>query len=104
MELHRGWNQHEGQPGERARVARVRFTIVPDTTTRALELRKGSADLAINAAPTAFAAALIIFAIPSGLLATHIGRKPTMALTILFYSLFSGLTAMELQAGFGSLM
>lgn len=30
-------------------VARVRFTIVPDTTTRALELRKGSADLAINA-------------------------------------------------------
>ncbi len=35
--------------GERAKVARVRFTVVPDTTTRALELRKGSADVAINA-------------------------------------------------------
>jgi peptide/nickel transport system substrate-binding protein len=28
---------------------RVRFTVVPETTTRALELRKGSADVAINA-------------------------------------------------------
>ena len=28
---------------------RVRFIVVPDTTTRALELRKGSADIAINA-------------------------------------------------------
>ena len=27
----------------------MRFIVVPDTTTRALELRKGSADLAINA-------------------------------------------------------
>ena len=35
--------------GEKAHLARVRFTVVPDTTTRALELRKGSADLAINA-------------------------------------------------------
>jgi peptide/nickel transport system substrate-binding protein len=35
--------------GERPRVSRVRFLIVPDTTTRALELRKGSADVAINA-------------------------------------------------------
>ncbi len=35
--------------GEKARVAQVRFTVVPDTTTRALELRKGSADVAINA-------------------------------------------------------
>jgi peptide/nickel transport system substrate-binding protein len=35
--------------GEKARLARVRFTVVPDTTTRALELRKGSADAAINA-------------------------------------------------------
>ncbi len=35
--------------GERARLARVRFMVVPDTTTRALELRKGSADIAINA-------------------------------------------------------
>jgi peptide/nickel transport system substrate-binding protein len=35
--------------GEKARIARVRFTVVPDTTTRALELRKGSADVALNA-------------------------------------------------------
>jgi peptide/nickel transport system substrate-binding protein len=35
--------------GPRARLARVRFAVVPDTTTRALELRKGSADVAINA-------------------------------------------------------
>jgi peptide/nickel transport system substrate-binding protein len=35
--------------GDKPRVRRVRFTVVPDTTTRALELRKGSADLAINA-------------------------------------------------------
>jgi peptide/nickel transport system substrate-binding protein len=35
--------------GPKARLSRVRFTVVPDPTTRALELRKGSADLAINA-------------------------------------------------------
>lgn len=35
--------------GEQARVARVRFAVIPDATTRALELRKGSADVAINA-------------------------------------------------------
>jgi peptide/nickel transport system substrate-binding protein len=35
--------------GTRPRLAKVRFTIVPDATTRALELRKGSADVAINA-------------------------------------------------------
>ena len=35
--------------GEKARVQRVRFPVIPDTTTRALELRKGSADIAINA-------------------------------------------------------
>ena len=35
--------------GAKARLARIRFTVVPDTTTRALELRKGSADIAINA-------------------------------------------------------
>src|SRR5438270_11859596 len=29
-------------------VSRVRLVVVPDTTTRALELRKGSADIAIN--------------------------------------------------------
>jgi len=38
--------------GEHPRIGRVRFTVVPDTTTRALELRKGSADLAaINSLP-----------------------------------------------------
>ena len=35
--------------GTKARLSRIRFTIVPDATTRALELRKGSADVAINA-------------------------------------------------------
>lgn len=35
--------------GTHSRVPRVRFLVVPDTTTRALELRKGSADIAINA-------------------------------------------------------
>jgi len=34
---------------EHAHVPRVRFAVVPDSTTRALELRKGSADIAINA-------------------------------------------------------
>ncbi|MCI0348043.1 MAG: ABC transporter substrate-binding protein [Acidobacteriales bacterium] len=34
---------------QRPQLERVRFAIVPDTTTRALELRKGSADVAINA-------------------------------------------------------
>jgi peptide/nickel transport system substrate-binding protein len=34
--------------GERAKLARVRFAVVPDETTEALELRKGSGDLAIN--------------------------------------------------------
>jgi peptide/nickel transport system substrate-binding protein len=35
--------------GDKARLDRVRFIVVPDTTTRALELRKGSADVEINA-------------------------------------------------------
>jgi peptide/nickel transport system substrate-binding protein len=35
--------------GSKARLARIRFIVVPDATTRALELRKGSADVAINA-------------------------------------------------------
>jgi peptide/nickel transport system substrate-binding protein len=35
--------------GEKPKLRRVRFVVVPDTTTRVLELRKGSADLAINA-------------------------------------------------------
>jgi len=34
--------------GEKAKLARVRFAVVPDETTRALELRKGSGDVAIN--------------------------------------------------------
>jgi peptide/nickel transport system substrate-binding protein len=37
--------------GKRAGLARVRFNVVPDATTRALELRKGSADAEINALP-----------------------------------------------------
>jgi peptide/nickel transport system substrate-binding protein len=32
--------------GEKAKLAKVRFNVVPDVTTRALELRKGSADVA----------------------------------------------------------
>jgi ABC-type transport system substrate-binding protein len=35
--------------GAKPKLQRVRFAVVPDTTTRALELRKGSADLEINA-------------------------------------------------------
>ena len=35
--------------GQKAKLQRVRFAVVPDTTTRALELRKGSADVEINA-------------------------------------------------------
>jgi peptide/nickel transport system substrate-binding protein len=35
------------------RIARVRFAVVPDETTRALELRKGSADIAPSGALTA---------------------------------------------------
>jgi ABC-type transport system substrate-binding protein len=40
---------NDGYWGEKAHLAKVRFIVVPDTTTRALELRKGSADIAINA-------------------------------------------------------
>ena len=35
--------------GEKAKLPRVRFAVIPDFTTRALELRKGSADIASNA-------------------------------------------------------
>jgi len=35
--------------GTKAHLQRVHFIVVPDTTTRALELRKGSADIAISA-------------------------------------------------------
>jgi peptide/nickel transport system substrate-binding protein len=37
--------------GPKPKLRTVRFIVVPDTTTRALELRKGSADVAINALP-----------------------------------------------------
>jgi peptide/nickel transport system substrate-binding protein len=35
--------------GAKPKIERVRFAVVPDDTTRALELRKGSGDIAINA-------------------------------------------------------
>jgi peptide/nickel transport system substrate-binding protein len=41
--------RNDGYWGQKPKLQRVRFTVVPDTTTRALELRKGSADVAINA-------------------------------------------------------
>jgi peptide/nickel transport system substrate-binding protein len=44
--------------GAKTKVARVRFEVVPDTTTRALELRKGSADLEMNALAPDMEAAL----------------------------------------------
>lgn len=34
--------------GEKPKLERVRFAVIPDATTEALELRKGSADVAIN--------------------------------------------------------
>jgi peptide/nickel transport system substrate-binding protein len=44
--------------GKRAGLPRVRFHVVPDATTRALELRKGSADAEINALPGDLVASL----------------------------------------------
>ena len=41
-------DQYWGKP---AGLTRVRFNVVPDATTRALELRKGSADVEIDALP-----------------------------------------------------
>ena len=41
--------RNESYWGTKANLARIRFLVVPDPTTRALELRKGSADAAINA-------------------------------------------------------
>jgi peptide/nickel transport system substrate-binding protein len=35
--------------GQKAKLGRVRFAVVPDATTQALELRKGSSDLVVNA-------------------------------------------------------
>jgi len=40
--------RNEAYWGEKARVKRVRFAVIPDATTRALELRKGSADIAVT--------------------------------------------------------
>jgi peptide/nickel transport system substrate-binding protein len=44
--------------GEKAGIERVRLAVVPDTTTRALELRKGSADIEINSVPPDMLSAL----------------------------------------------
>lgn len=41
--------QNDDYWGTKAKLKRVKFAVVPDPTTRALELRKGSADVAINA-------------------------------------------------------
>jgi peptide/nickel transport system substrate-binding protein len=35
--------------GQKPHIAHIRFAVVPDTTTRALEVEKGSADVAVNA-------------------------------------------------------
>ena len=43
---------NEAYWGEKAHLKRIRFAVVPDTTTRALELRKGSADVESNALTT----------------------------------------------------
>jgi len=44
--------------GAKAKIPKVRFAVVPDVTTRALELRKGSVDLAINSLSADMVAAL----------------------------------------------
>ena len=40
--------RNDGYWGEKAHLKRVRISVVPDATTRALELRKGSADIAVT--------------------------------------------------------
>jgi peptide/nickel transport system substrate-binding protein len=40
--------RNDGYWGEKARLKRVRFAVTPDINTRALELRKGSADIAVS--------------------------------------------------------
>jgi peptide/nickel transport system substrate-binding protein len=40
--------RNDGYWGEKAKLARVRFAVVPDDSTQALELRKGSGDITIN--------------------------------------------------------
>jgi peptide/nickel transport system substrate-binding protein len=42
-------NRNDGYWDEHAKIPKIRMAVVPDMTTRALELRKGSADAAINA-------------------------------------------------------
>ena len=39
--------------GDKTKLERVRFMVVPDATTRALEMRKGSADVVLELAPDA---------------------------------------------------
>lgn len=45
------FSRHEGYHGAKARTARLVFRVVPDSTTRALELLNGTLDLAINSVP-----------------------------------------------------
>ncbi len=40
--------RNDGYWGEKPHLQRVRFAVIPDATTRALELRKGSADIAVT--------------------------------------------------------
>lgn len=40
--------RNQGYWGAQAHLQRVRFAVIPDATTRALELRKGSADIAVT--------------------------------------------------------
>ncbi|MGA8490271.1 MAG: ABC transporter substrate-binding protein [Terriglobales bacterium] len=40
--------RNDGYWGEKTHLKRVRFAVIPDATTRALELRKGSADIAVS--------------------------------------------------------
>jgi len=44
--------RNDGYWGQKAKLARVRFAVVPDETTEALELRKGSGDISINSVLT----------------------------------------------------
>ncbi len=40
--------RNDGYWGAQAHLERIRFAVIPDATTRALELRKGSADIAVT--------------------------------------------------------
>jgi peptide/nickel transport system substrate-binding protein len=40
--------RNDGYWADNARLKRIRFAVIPDATTRALELRKGSADIAVT--------------------------------------------------------